>query len=126
MADTQAVIPASILRNLADKLYEKRKNAALEVLISLSIYLSIYVYLYRLCGLNFFSHLVIVIGIGKYKRKKSFFFLSGGRDCEAASCGWGSRAGNGCDQFIDIGIRIVTTSKSSQGTSMVEFFFVVF
>ncbi|XP_044492182.1 protein VAC14 homolog isoform X2 [Mangifera indica] len=29
MAD--AVIPASVLRSLADKLYEKRKNAALEV-----------------------------------------------------------------------------------------------
>lgn len=27
-----SVIPASVLRNLSDKLYEKRKNAALEVL----------------------------------------------------------------------------------------------
>ncbi|KAK9748647.1 hypothetical protein RND81_02G071900 [Saponaria officinalis] len=31
MADATSVIPASVLRNLADKLYEKRKNAALEV-----------------------------------------------------------------------------------------------
>ncbi|KAG7974381.1 hypothetical protein I3843_06G046900 [Carya illinoinensis] len=31
MADVFAVIPASVLRNLSDKLYEKRKNAALEV-----------------------------------------------------------------------------------------------
>ncbi|XP_034223645.1 protein VAC14 homolog isoform X3 [Prunus dulcis] len=31
MADALSVIPASVLRNLADKLYEKRKNAALEV-----------------------------------------------------------------------------------------------
>ncbi|XP_061991135.1 protein VAC14 homolog isoform X1 [Rosa rugosa] len=31
MADALTVIPAGVLRNLADKLYEKRKNAALEV-----------------------------------------------------------------------------------------------
>ncbi|KAE9607520.1 putative vacuole morphology and inheritance protein [Lupinus albus] len=31
MADTLTVIPAAVLRNLADKLYEKRKNAALDV-----------------------------------------------------------------------------------------------
>ncbi|CAM8945540.1 unnamed protein product [Rhodiola kirilowii] len=31
MGDGVAVIPASVLRNLSDKLYEKRKNAALEV-----------------------------------------------------------------------------------------------
>ncbi|XP_062171505.1 protein VAC14 homolog [Alnus glutinosa] len=31
MADALSVIPASVLRNLSDKLYEKRKNAALEV-----------------------------------------------------------------------------------------------
>ncbi|KAL6566324.1 PtdIns(3,5)P(2) sythesis regulation factor [Orobanche gracilis] len=31
MADTISVIPAAVLRNLSDKLYEKRKNAALEV-----------------------------------------------------------------------------------------------
>ncbi|XP_048428893.1 protein VAC14 homolog isoform X2 [Pyrus x bretschneideri] len=31
MADGLSVIPAGVLRNLADKLYEKRKNAALEV-----------------------------------------------------------------------------------------------
>ncbi|CAA3026097.1 protein VAC14 homolog isoform X2 [Olea europaea var. sylvestris] len=31
MADGLTVIPASVLRNLSDKLYEKRKNAALEV-----------------------------------------------------------------------------------------------
>lgn len=31
MADGLTAIPASVLRNLADKLYEKRKNAALEV-----------------------------------------------------------------------------------------------
>ncbi|XP_052481334.1 protein VAC14 homolog isoform X3 [Gossypium raimondii] len=30
MADALSVIPASVLRNLSDKLYEKRKNAALE------------------------------------------------------------------------------------------------
>jgi hypothetical protein len=35
MAD--AVIPAAVLRNLSDKLYEKRKNAALEVSLSLSL-----------------------------------------------------------------------------------------
>ena len=32
MADALTVMPAAVLRNLADKLYEKRKNAALEVL----------------------------------------------------------------------------------------------
>ncbi|GAY56525.1 hypothetical protein CUMW_172560 [Citrus unshiu] len=31
MADALSVIPSAVLRNLADKLYEKRKNAALEV-----------------------------------------------------------------------------------------------
>ncbi|KAK4542430.1 hypothetical protein RGQ29_033189 [Quercus rubra] len=31
MADALSVIPASVVRNLSDKLYEKRKNAALEV-----------------------------------------------------------------------------------------------
>ncbi|KAB1205823.1 hypothetical protein CJ030_MR7G027988 [Morella rubra] len=31
MAEALSVIPASVLRNLSDKLYEKRKNAALEV-----------------------------------------------------------------------------------------------
>ncbi|KAK8647535.1 hypothetical protein V6N13_121269 [Hibiscus sabdariffa] len=31
MADVLSVIPASVLRNLSDKLYEKRKNAALEI-----------------------------------------------------------------------------------------------
>ncbi|KAF8021140.1 hypothetical protein BT93_G1541 [Corymbia citriodora subsp. variegata] len=31
MADTLNVVPASVIRNLADKLYEKRKNAALEI-----------------------------------------------------------------------------------------------
>ncbi|KAA8528999.1 hypothetical protein F0562_033513 [Nyssa sinensis] len=31
MADALSVIPASVLRNLSDKLYERRKNAALEV-----------------------------------------------------------------------------------------------
>ncbi|XP_057478120.1 protein VAC14 homolog isoform X2 [Actinidia eriantha] len=31
MADVLSVIPAAVLRNLSDKLYEKRKNAALEV-----------------------------------------------------------------------------------------------
>ncbi|KAG0456751.1 hypothetical protein HPP92_024539 [Vanilla planifolia] len=31
MADALSVIPASVFRNLADKLYEKRKNAALEI-----------------------------------------------------------------------------------------------
>ncbi|XP_071926439.1 protein VAC14 homolog isoform X2 [Coffea arabica] len=31
MADVFSIIPASVLRNLSDKLYEKRKNAALEV-----------------------------------------------------------------------------------------------
>ncbi|XP_020596344.1 protein VAC14 homolog [Phalaenopsis equestris] len=31
MADAMSILPASVLRNLADKLYEKRKNAALEV-----------------------------------------------------------------------------------------------
>ncbi|AET05418.2 vacuolar 14 Fab1-binding region protein [Medicago truncatula] len=31
MADALSAIPAAVLRNLADKLYEKRKNAALEI-----------------------------------------------------------------------------------------------
>jgi hypothetical protein len=31
MTDAASLLSASVLRNLADKLYEKRKNAALEV-----------------------------------------------------------------------------------------------
>ncbi|KAJ7234738.1 hypothetical protein O6H91_Y450000 [Diphasiastrum complanatum] len=31
MSDASTLLSASVLRNLADKLYEKRKNAALEV-----------------------------------------------------------------------------------------------
>lgn len=31
MSDVLSVVPAAVLRNLSDKLYEKRKNAALEV-----------------------------------------------------------------------------------------------
>ncbi|KAL5719577.1 phosphatidylinositol 3 [Ranunculus cassubicifolius] len=31
MADALSLIPGAVLRNLADKLYEKRKNAALEI-----------------------------------------------------------------------------------------------
>uniref|UniRef100_A0A2P2MT08 Protein VAC14 homolog n=1 Tax=Rhizophora mucronata TaxID=61149 RepID=A0A2P2MT08_RHIMU len=31
MADALSVIPASVLRTISDKLYEKRKNAAIEV-----------------------------------------------------------------------------------------------
>lgn len=31
--DASTIVPASVQRNLADKLYEKRKNAALEVLV---------------------------------------------------------------------------------------------
>ncbi|PKA55629.1 Protein VAC14 like [Apostasia shenzhenica] len=31
MADALSIIPSAVLRNLADKLYEKRKNAALEI-----------------------------------------------------------------------------------------------
>lgn len=31
MADAFSIVPAAVLRNLYDKLYEKRKNAALEV-----------------------------------------------------------------------------------------------
>ncbi|KAK9099801.1 hypothetical protein Scep_023231 [Stephania cephalantha] len=31
MADALSVIPAAVLRNLSDKLYEKRKNAAQEI-----------------------------------------------------------------------------------------------
>lgn len=31
MAEALSVIPPAVIRNLADKLYEKRKNAALEV-----------------------------------------------------------------------------------------------
>ncbi|KAK9148891.1 hypothetical protein Scep_007648 [Stephania cephalantha] len=31
MADAHSVIPTAVLRNLSDKLYEKRKNAAQEI-----------------------------------------------------------------------------------------------
>lgn len=35
MADAFSAIPAAVLRNLSDKLYEKRKNAAIEVRVLL-------------------------------------------------------------------------------------------
>lgn len=37
MADALSVVSAAVLRNLSDKLYEKRKNAALEVCFLTSI-----------------------------------------------------------------------------------------
>ena len=43
MADALSVIPAAVLRNLADKLYEKRKNAALEVFFSFFLSFNNYV-----------------------------------------------------------------------------------
>lgn len=36
MSDALSAIPAAVHRNLSDKLYEKRKNAALEVSIFFS------------------------------------------------------------------------------------------
>ena len=44
MSDALSAIPAAVHRNLSDKLYEKRKNAALDVL---------------LCHLCFFLSLVL-------------------------------------------------------------------
>ena len=41
MADALSVIPPAVLRNLSDRLYEKRKNAALEVLFLHSLEFSI-------------------------------------------------------------------------------------
>ena len=38
MADALTVIPAAVLRNLSDKLYEKRKNAALEVPLGFCVF----------------------------------------------------------------------------------------
>lgn len=38
MADALSIISASVLRNLSDKLYEKRKNAALEVMFYLLLF----------------------------------------------------------------------------------------
>lgn len=41
MADVFSIVPAAVLRNLSDKLYEKRKNAALEV-FNFGIFLGIF------------------------------------------------------------------------------------
>lgn len=38
MADGLSAIPAAVLRNLSDKLYEKRKNAAIEVILIIIIF----------------------------------------------------------------------------------------
>ena len=39
MSDALSAIPAAVHRNLSDKLYEKRKNAALDVLCHLCFFL---------------------------------------------------------------------------------------
>ena len=39
MTDASPFLPSSVMRNLSDKLYEKRKNAALEVYIWLCMYM---------------------------------------------------------------------------------------
>lgn len=43
MAEALSVIPASVLRNLSDKLYEKRKNAALEVYLPFRFVLILFI-----------------------------------------------------------------------------------
>jgi uncharacterized membrane protein len=48
MAEALSVMPAAVLRNLADKLYEKRKNAALEVLFSV-FFIVIFVFFFVDC-----------------------------------------------------------------------------
>lgn len=47
MADALSVIPPAVLRNLSDKLYEKRKNAALEVMHYVRGYACFYVCMYE-------------------------------------------------------------------------------
>jgi hypothetical protein len=50
---TDAVIPPAVLRNLSDKLYEKRKNAALEVSLALSFQFVFFVYDFVFLGFDF-------------------------------------------------------------------------
>ena len=50
---TDAVIPPAVLRNLSDKLYEKRKNAALEVSLVLSFQFVFFVYDFVFLGFDF-------------------------------------------------------------------------
>lgn len=52
MTDALSIIPASVLRNLCDKLYEKRKNAAIEVSIlfyflPLRLYVCVCVFIFK-------------------------------------------------------------------------------
>lgn len=52
MADVLSTIPAAVLRNLSDKLYEKRKNAALEVHI---LHMNLLMYIWDFFGVEFLS-----------------------------------------------------------------------
>lgn len=60
MADALSAIPAAVLRNLADKLYEKRKNAALEV--------------YPFCPLILFS-VCSILGVYDYDYDYDYGFV---------------------------------------------------
>lgn len=110
MADALSVIPASVLRNLSDKLYEKRKNAALEVPFVSNFdrfwFLGFWVVLLDLGGLVFISIRVCVcVCIGRGNRK-------------AAGGGWGSRQDYGGDQFVDYGLYVFGASELPKGISV--------
>jgi hypothetical protein len=101
---TDAVIPPAVLRNLSDKLYEKRKNAALEVSLALSRSLfPIRVFRIRFCISRFWFS--IYVGRG---------------NCEVAGGRRGSREDIDSHQFVDQRIHRLSPSQPPQGSS---FFF---
>lgn len=72
MADALTVIPAAVLRNLSDKLYEKRKNAALEVCLFT------------------FLHRKLCLPLPCCAQLLEDCVDLGGRDCEAVNWSWRS------------------------------------
>lgn len=87
MADSLSVIPTSVIRNLSDKLYEKRKNAALEVfLLILAAGTLIVVLQWAPCSDPQLSDHCVLLFVDW-------------EDCEAVRCRWWSRQGYRWDQF---------------------------
>lgn len=120
MADALSVIPAAVLRNLSDKLYEKRKNAALEVCI---LHMHTHVLLcicclnfsgawIFVCGLDFFFFSIFVI-IVKFFFSCGFLLDLGGRDSEAINVCWGAWKDHCSDQFVDKWVYVLAPGKSS-------------
>lgn len=104
MADATSVIPPSVLRNLSDKLYEKRKNAALEV--SFSEFPKIWLLGFSIeCSIVWFwSDWILWL----------LLYVAWG-DCEAACNHRGSWQDICSDQSVDGRLHVISSGESPQG-----------